>query len=207
MKLLSILALVALMLSGCATSWPERGPDYWATHVEENPPFSNAEAEVFPFGEVEPMQLADDADFTFKLVETMNHAPLWIIEVRPDHSGFFIFQELMYDGAIIRGRERKVDFTLSDAEYRQVRQAIIDSGFLEVRQNCTGTEEHDWNVGVRANDRLKVVEFNGGYPEAARKVVYGVYNIVVKPRSAEMATAPDFKPKDWETAPENQPLR
>ncbi|MBK8205881.1 MAG: hypothetical protein IPK87_03685 [Planctomycetes bacterium] len=206
MKYLAMI-LPVVLVAGCAASWPKRGPDYWAIHVEENPPFSNADAEVFPFGEVEPMQLGDDADFTFKLVETMNHAPLWIIEVRPDLNGYFIFQELMQDGAIIRGRSRKVDFTLSEDEYSRVRQAIIDSGFLEVRQNCTGTEEHDWSVGMRANGHLKVVEFNGGYPEAARNIVYGVYDIVVKPRSAEMATAPEFKPKDWKTAPENQPLR
>jgi hypothetical protein len=206
MKRLTLLVL-ALLIAGCATRWPDRGPDYWAEFVSESPPYSDPETEFFPAGNLEQMQLADDAEFTFKLVETMNHAPLWIIEVGPDRSGYFIFQELMQDGAIIRGRSRKVDFTLSDEEYAQVRRVIIDSGFLEMRRNFTGGDEYDWNVAVRSGYELKSVEFNGGHPLEARNVVYGVYDIVVLPRSAEMADAPVFDPDDWKTAPEYQPLK
>lgn len=207
MKTVVAICFAALVLAGCA-SWPDRGPDYWKQFVEENPPFSTEDAEFFPFGEVErTVLLEEDSRFTFKFVETMNHAPLWIMEVREDRGGFFIFQERVYDGSVIRARERKVEFTLSEAEYGQVRDVIINSGFLSVRSNFNGNEEIDWNVGVRCGDDLKSVEFNGAYPNEARQVVYGVYDIVVKPRYAEMAEAPTFKPDDWKTAPENQPLR
>jgi hypothetical protein len=202
-----LLVLPALLLGACA-SWPDRGPEYWAEFVEEHPPFSVENAEFFPSGSVErSVYLEEDTIFAFKFVETNNRAPLWIMEVREDRGGFFIFQERMADGSVIRARERKVDFTLSEAEYDKVRQAINDSGFLSVRSNFTGSEDSHWSVGVRTADGMKVVEFNGGYPNEARNVVYGVYDIVVKPRSAEMATAPEFKPEDWQTAPENQPMR
>lgn len=204
-RLLCVLPM--LMLAACA-SWPERGPDYWATFVEEHPPFSVQNDDFFPSGSVErSVYLEADTKFAFKFVETVNVAPLWIMEVREDRTGFFIFQERMADGSVIRARDRKVDFTLSEADYGKVRQVIADSGFLSVRSNFTGSEDSFWSVGVRTADGMKVVEFNGGYPNEARNVVYGVYDIVVKPRTNEMAEAPVFKPEDWRTAPENQPMR
>jgi hypothetical protein len=199
---------LALLVAGCATAWPDRGPDYWANFVEENPPFSNENAQFFPEGTIErTVWLDSSTKFEFKFVETTNSAPLWIMHVRDDGTGYFIFQERMQDGSIIRARERKVGFTLSDDEYGRVRQAIIDSGFLSVRSNFSGSEDSDWSVGVRTSDGLKVVEFNGGYPNEARQVVYGVYDVIVKPRTDDMAAAPVFEPEDWKTAPENQPLR
>jgi hypothetical protein len=203
-----LLVLPALLLTACATSWPQRGPEYWDEFVKEHPPFSVDNGEFFPFGAVErTVYLEEDTKFAFKFVETVNVAPLWIIEVREDRTGFFIFQERMQDGSVIRARDRKVDFTLSDTEYAKVRLAITDSGFLSVRSNFSGDEDAHWSVGVRTADGMKVVEFNGGYPNEARSVVYGVYDIVVKPRTADMAKAAEFKPEDWRTAPENQPMK
>jgi len=209
-----LLLLPCLMLAAC-TSWPDRGPDYWAKYCEEHPPGmvdkyppDTLDEEFFPEGEVDrSVYLEDGAPFDFKLVETVNGAHLWIIEVRKDRTGFFIFPERMQDGSVIRARERKVDFALSPEEYNKVRATIIDSGFLSVRSDFAGNEESDWSVGLRTPDGLKVVSFNGGYPNEARKIVWGVFDIVVKPRSAEMAEAPVFKPEDWKTAPENQPMR
>jgi hypothetical protein len=202
-----LIVLPALLLAACA-SWPDRGPDYWAKFVEEHPPFSNENSEFFPSGTVDrTVALEADTAFTFKFVETNNGAPNWIMEVRDDRTGFFIFQERMQDGSVIRARDRKVNFTLTEAEYDEVRQVIANSGFLSVRSNFTGDEDSDWSVGVRTSDGMKVVEFNGGHPNEARNVVYGVFDIVVKPRTKEMAEAREFKPEDWKTAPENQPMR
>jgi hypothetical protein len=204
----NLLWLAPLLLTACATGWPKRDADYWARFVEENPPYSDIESEFFPAGTVDrTVWLDESSSFEFKFVETVNSAPIWIMHVRQDHTGYFIFQERMQDGSVIRAREHKVEFTLSDDEYAKVRTAIIDSGFLSVRSNYTGDQDSDWSVGVRGADGLKVVEFNGGYPAEARSVVYGVYAVIVKTRTLSMVDAPVFDPEDWKTAPENQPLR
>lgn len=204
----NLLWLTPLLLTACATAWPKRDAAYWERFVDENPPYSNVDSEFFPSGTVDrTVWLDETSSFEFKLVETVHSAPLWIMHVRKDRSGYFIFDERMQDGSIIRARARKVDFILSADEYARVREAIIDSGFLSVRSNYNGNQESDWSVGVRSSDGLKVVEFNGGYPAEARSIVYGVYDVVVKPRTQAMVEAPVFEPEDWKTAPENQPLR
>jgi hypothetical protein len=204
----NLLWLTPLILTACAATWPKRDAAYWENFVEENPPYSDVESEFFPAGSVDrTVWLDENSRFEFKFVETVNSAPIWIMHVRDDRTGYFIFQERMQDGSIIRAREHKVEFTLSEDEYGKVRKAIIDSGFLSIRSDYTGDQDSDWSVGVRGEDGLKVVEFNGGYPAEARSIVYGVYDIVVRPRTADMVDSPVFEPEDWKTAPENQPLK
>ncbi|MCB9893900.1 MAG: hypothetical protein H6839_05605 [Planctomycetes bacterium] len=208
MKKFLMAGFAALLIAGCVSGPPPRDAEYWKRYVEESPPQSNEDVDFFPQGEVNrDVALDDDDSFHFKFIETVNHAPLWVMEVRDDKSGYFIFNEGWIDGAIPRSRNRKVDFTLSADEYGKVRSAILDSGFLSVRNDFSGSGSTDWNIGLSAGGGTKAVKLEGAQPNEARKIVYGVYEVLVKPRYAAMVDAPVFEPEDWQHAPEYQPLR
>lgn len=200
--------LFGLVLGGCVSGPPARGPAYWASFVETQQPASDADGNFYAQGEVErDVALDEGRAFRFKFIETVNRAPIWVLQIDNDRSGYFIFTESWIDGAIPRNRQRKVEFTLDESEYTRIRQVIRDSGFLSVRSGFTGSGDTDWSVGVGVSEDVKLVSFEGAYPNEARKAVYGVYDIVVKPRSTEMEHAKVFDPDDWQHAPEYQPLR
>lgn len=207
-KLLLLTGLLAVLIAGCVSGPPPRDAEYWRNFVNDSPPSSDEDIEFFPQGEVDrDVELGEASDFHFKFIETMNSAPIWVMEVREDRSGYFIFSEGWIDGAIPRSRNRKVEFKLSADEYGKVRSAIIDSGFLSVRNDFSGSGTTDWNIGVAAGGGTKAVKLEGAQPNEAREIVYGVYEVVVKPRYAAMVDAPVFEPEDWQHAPEYQPLR
>lgn len=207
MKLLAALSAAVLLLAGCVSGPPPRDNAYWANFVNEEPPTSDDDGSFIARGEAErSVALSDDSAFHFKFIETINRAPIWVINIEDDRSGYFIFTESWIDGAIPRNRQRKLPFTLSESEYANARQALIDSGLTSVRPHFEGSGKTDWSIGLGAGSDTMVVTCEGAYPNETRRAVEGIYDIVVKPRSEAMNDAPVFNPDDWQHAPEYQPL-
>ncbi|MEZ5990963.1 MAG: hypothetical protein R3E76_01235 [Planctomycetota bacterium] len=208
MKLPAALSAAVLLLAGCVSGPPPRDDAYWANFVNEERPVSADDGSFLASGEAErSVALAEDSAFRFKFIETINRAPIWVINIENERSGYFIFTESWIDGAIPRNRQRKLQFTLSESEYASARQVLIDSGLTSVRPHFASSGRTDWSIGLGAGGDTMVVTCEGAYPNEARRAVEGAYDVVVRPRAKGMKDAPVFDPEDWQHAPEYQPLR
>jgi hypothetical protein len=202
-----LLFVPALLLVGCGSSWPTRGADYWERYVEENKPYSDESVYFHPEGEVNrDVYIEEGDDFAFKFVEMHRGEARWIITVEESGDGYFIFEETMEDGDEVLRRHRLMPFRLGDLEQDQLRDILIDSGFLSIRSEFSGDGVYHWTIGVRADGSVKSVRFRGGYPNEARRAVYDSYNMIVKPRARKLDQAEVFETTDWATTKEAQPL-
>jgi hypothetical protein len=208
MKIWMLAALPLLLLTGCVSGPPARAPGWWTTHVHDQRPEIESDAGMFyGSGENDRSASLEDGDaLEFKWSCDINGAPTWSLHVRPDGSGYAVSYETWIDGAIVRGAQRKLDFTLSDAEKTKLRKIVNESGALALRQSYGGGGERTWLLGMRAGDTLVGIKMNGGFPGEAKSAVQGAWDLVVKPRAEEFRKAEIYKPEDWKNAPEFAPL-
>ena len=78
---------------------------------------------------------------------------------------------------------------------------------LTLRESFGGGGERTWLLGMRVGGQLVGIKMNGGFPDEAKKAVQGAWDLIVKPRAEEFRKAERYNPKDWQNAPEFQPLR
>ena len=108
---------------------------------------------------------------------------------------------------MVRAAQRKLDFTLTATENRELRKLVSESGALTLRESFGGGGERTWLLGMRVGSQLVGIKMNGGFPDEAKKAVQGAWDLIVKPRAEEFRKAERYNPKDWQNAPEFQPLR
>lgn len=210
MKTVLFAALLPLfLLTGCVSGPPAREPGWWTQHVHDQRPEIESDAGMFyGSGDSNRSATLEDGDaLEFKWSCDINGAPTWSLHVRPDGTGYAVSYETYIDGAIIRAAQRKLDFKLTAAENTELRKLVRDSGALTLRASFGGGGERTWLLGMRAGETLVGIKMNGGFPDEAKRVVQGAWDLIVKPRAEDFRKAERYNPEDWQNAPEFAPLR
>lgn len=210
MKITGMMVCVAaLLVVGCASGPPDRGADYWAKFLDDERPTTDPEERFVGEGERDfGVAPAIDEGFAFRVADDFNNVASWIIELRPDHSGYFVFREQWIDGAILRQRHRIVRFKLTKKEQQAVRDVIADSGYLALRPEYQGSGNVDWMFQLRdrygdAHD----VTMQGAFPDEAEALLKGLIDTIMKPRTDKMASAEEIDPMDEDNAAIFSPLK
>lgn len=209
MRTLILAALPLLLLCGCASGPPARAPGWWTQHVHDQRPELETDAGMF-YGSGEANRAAsieDNDPLEFKWSCQLHGAPQWALHARPDGTGTIVSYETWASGSVLRAAWRRLEFQLDADEQRKLRQALRDSGVLNLQTSFGGGGERTWLLGIRAGDTLVGIKMTGGFPAEAKRAVQGAWDVIVKPRAELLRKAERYEADREGPVPEYQPLR
>lgn len=198
--------ILAVALCGCASRAPVREAGWWTGELTDTAPV--AASQIYSSkGETCALKAPGRDDHVeFKWTEHLNGAPMRTVHLDTGGPASMIVPEYWADGSVLRMQLRQLETRIGPDESAMLREAVVSSGVLELREAYVGGDEFEATIGLRIGDELWVCAFDGGYPPAAAAMLTEVWNSFVLPNAEEFSTAPVHDYEDWQNDPAFRPL-